>query len=130
MDATCSALIVDDEEDLRDILEMIFSRLGVSVQTAANGQLAMDLIKNHHFDLIVSDIQMPLLDGMGLLAQVRQNKSIHQPKFLFITGGIDFTDEKLNIISTQTDGILPKPFSPGLIQERLKGLFPEKTFKS
>ena len=130
MDANCSALIVDDEEDLRDILEMICIKLGVSVQTAANGQVALDLVKKQQFDLIISDIQMPVMDGMTLLANVRQDQSIAQPKFIFITGGIDFTEEKMNIISTQTDGLLPKPFSLALILERLSALFPDKTFKS
>lgn len=130
MDANCSALIVDDEEDLRDILEMICIKLGVSVQTAANGQVALDLVKKQQFDLIISDIQMPVMDGMTLLANVRQDQSIVQPKFIFITGGIDFTEEKMNIISTQTDGLLPKPFSLALILERLSALFPDKTFKS
>ena len=130
MDANCSALIVDDEEDLRDILEMICLKIGVSVQTAANGQQALDLIKKHHFDIVISDIQMPVMDGMTLLANVRQDQSVAQPKFIFITGGIDFTDEKMQIISTQTDGLLPKPFSLALILERLSGLFPDKKFKS
>ncbi len=130
MDANCSALIVDDEEDLRDILEMICIKLGVSVQTAANGQVALDLVKKQQFDLIISDIQMPVMDGLTLLANVRQDQSIVQPKFIFITGGIDFTEEKMNIISTQTDGLLPKPFSLAIILERLSALFPDKTFKS
>jgi DNA-binding NtrC family response regulator len=64
-------LIVDDERSMRELLELVFKRDGYLVETAANGREALDKIRDKAFDLIISDVRMPDLNGIELLEQVR-----------------------------------------------------------
>src|ERR1051325_4177524 len=64
-------LIVDDERSMRELLELVFKRDGYSVETAANGKLALDLIRDKAFDLVISDVRIPDMNGIELLEQVR-----------------------------------------------------------
>src|ERR1700683_3846786 len=60
-------LIVDDEPNLRKILSAQLSRDGYEVMTAEDGEQGLALLKEHHIDLVVSDLKMPKVDGMTLL---------------------------------------------------------------
>jgi len=60
-------LVVDDEEDIRTILEHILLRQGFEVGFAANGQEALDRLKESAYDLMVLDVRMPVMDGFEVL---------------------------------------------------------------
>jgi DNA-binding response OmpR family regulator len=63
-------LIVEDEENLRDLYEEDLIDAGYDVEKASNGKEAMDLVKNGGFDLIIMDIRMPEMDGIETLGKV------------------------------------------------------------
>ncbi len=65
-------LIVDDEESIREFFEIMLKREGYQVLTASNGAQALDVLKKQNADLIISDIQMPEMSGMELLAKVKE----------------------------------------------------------
>jgi DNA-binding NtrC family response regulator len=67
-------LIVDDEERLRRVLAMLLSNMKVKMSLAADGQEALEKLEEeeNHFDLVITDLRMPRLDGMDLLAKVRE----------------------------------------------------------
>ncbi|PYP88421.1 MAG: Fis family transcriptional regulator [Blastocatellia bacterium AA13] len=65
-------LVVDDERSMRELLELVLKREGYSVHTAENGSRALDLIKQNLFDLIISDVKMPDINGIELLERVRE----------------------------------------------------------
>ncbi|HEX3346441.1 MAG TPA: response regulator, partial [Polyangiaceae bacterium] len=60
-------LIVDDEPNLRKILSAQLSRDGYDVMTAEDGEQGLALLKEHHIDLVITDLKMPKVDGMTLL---------------------------------------------------------------
>src|ERR1700728_772820 len=60
-------LIVDDEPNLRKILSAQLSRDGYDVLTADDGEQGLSILKEHHIDLVVTDLKMPKVDGMTLL---------------------------------------------------------------
>jgi len=64
-------LIVDDEEGMRRLLARLLFKAGYETATAANGAEALALIESDHFDLVVTDIQMPEMDGLQLLQEIR-----------------------------------------------------------
>ena len=66
-----SVLIVDDEQFLRQILTRIVKREGYKVEEALNGQDALDKMAKEKFDLVITDIKMPEMDGMELLEKIR-----------------------------------------------------------
>lgn len=65
-------LIVDDEDKVRNMLQRYFRGFGCEVDTASNGKEAFDMICRDRYDILISDIHMPELDGVDLLRAVRQ----------------------------------------------------------
>jgi two-component system response regulator PilR (NtrC family) len=67
-----SILVVDDELSMREFLKILLEKEGYRVTTAAEGKTALALAEQHHFDLMISDIRMPGMSGLELLAQLKQ----------------------------------------------------------
>ncbi len=65
-------LIVDDEPSVRDVMATVLSDAGYSVQTAADGHIALKLIDLAPPDLIITDVMMPHLDGWALLDRIHE----------------------------------------------------------
>ena|SRR5579859_7236731 len=64
-------LVVDDDEDIRELVARILRKEGYQVQTAGDGEEAMALIQREPIDLVVSDVNMPGMDGLSLLKMVK-----------------------------------------------------------
>src|ERR1700722_738419 len=77
-------LLADDEEGLRLIMGRQLTRAGHDVTFAHDGQEALDLLETRQFDVVLSDMKMPRLDGMGLLA--RASESAPDTEFIILTG--------------------------------------------
>ena len=73
-------LVVDDEPGIRDVLETILASRGYLVTSVTNGLEALDCLKREHFDLIISDMCMPEMDGERLYETVREkNPKLRKP---------------------------------------------------
>ena len=100
-------LIVDDESDLLDILSARLEMSGYTVFSAANGQQALDIVSNEKIDLVITDVQMPVVTGIQLLENIRQIDSI-KPPVIFITGYSSITLEQAYDKGVQA--VFYKPF--------------------
>ena len=69
---TATILVVDDEENTREGLSKILAKEGYSVEMAANGREAMALLKRQEFDLVITDMRMPLMDGLEVLREIKK----------------------------------------------------------
>ena len=77
-------MVVDDEEDIRKVISIYLKKVGYETSTAENGQDALNKFKKGHFDVILSDLTMPEMDGLELLEKIREfDKEVI---FLMITG--------------------------------------------
>jgi DNA-binding NtrC family response regulator len=65
-------LIIDDEEIVRTSCQRVLEPAGYSVKTAANGEAGFTLLKNHTFDLVITDLMMPDMDGLEVLRKIRE----------------------------------------------------------
>ncbi|HTZ36656.1 MAG TPA: response regulator [Stellaceae bacterium] len=84
-DRARSVLVVEDEEDVRDLISELLTSTGFRVETAANGRIALDLVEQDSFDLIVADIRLPGgLSGVELAQLARRRHP--GVKCLFISG--------------------------------------------
>ncbi len=101
-------LIVEDEEAVREFVSRVLTMHGHSVLIANDGAAAVELMTNHHFDLLLSDIAMPMMDGISLALKVRSERP-HIP-ILLMTG---FADERQRAhnLSLLIEGLLTKPFN-------------------
>lgn len=103
-----SILVVDDEPALRDILSTWFVRAGSSVVTAAEGAEALALLEARAFDLLISDIRMPVMDGITLLRTAR-GRGLRIPAVIFISGYSDVTPREAYALGAET--LVEKPFT-------------------
>ena len=115
-----SILVIDDEEDVRDVLRMVLESAGYEVNVAANGNDAMELQRRTPSDLIITDIIMPDKDGVTTIKELRQ--AFPGIRILAISGGggIDPMTYKPEAITTTAylaaakqagaDQIFTKPF--------------------
>ncbi len=78
-------LVVDDEKNLRLVVQKEMARQGHEVETAADGEAAWEILETRDFDVLLCDINMPRLDGMGLLRRVCE-KSANPPETIMLTG--------------------------------------------
>ncbi len=81
-------LVVDDEPDWRAIIADWFGREGSHVLIAENGAEALDLIHTNRVDVVVSDVRMPVMDGITLLRNIKAGES-YKPSVMFISGFSD-----------------------------------------
>ncbi len=100
-------LIVDDESDLLDILATRLELSGYQIFTAANGKIALEVIAKEIIDLVITDVQMPILTGVQLLENVRQ-KDPNFPPIIFITGYTAITIEQA--FDKGVQAVFYKPF--------------------
>lgn len=103
-------LLADDEPQLREGYARWLTRLGAAnVFTAANGVEALEICRTHSVDLLISDVQMPVMDGVTLVARLSEaGKTL--PRIVFISG-FSQVDQAL-MTSIRVDALLSKPFSP------------------
>lgn len=102
-------LLVEDEIDLRDNIEIVLTHAGHEVLTAANGREALDVIESSPPDIVVSDISMPVMTGMQMLALVRQTMpALADMPIIFLTA----LGDKENVVDGRQAGVddyLTKP---------------------
>lgn len=78
-------LIVEDDSDIRKLLETTLTFRGYQVSTARNGNEGLELIRKEHPAIIITDIMMPRLDGFGLVHRLRLNPETRSIPVIFIT---------------------------------------------
>jgi len=105
-------LLVEDNADMQTLLRELLQWGGHTVITGRTGQEALEAlyVAQELPELIISDLNMPRLDGLGLLEAVRNNPDWKQVAFIIMSANIN--DERLTseVINT-LDGVIPKPFS-------------------
>ncbi len=79
-------LLVDDEVELAQTLADLLEPLGHQVDIAANGEIAMEKLRKNAFDLIISDLRMPVMDGPGLYAAIEHELPIYKNRIIYVTG--------------------------------------------
>jgi two-component system chemotaxis response regulator CheY len=117
-------LVVDDSAAIRKILQRVLRQTGMSIRTiheAGDGQEALNLLETHTVDLILSDINMPKMDGLQLLASLKASSRLHHIPVVMITteGGETKVSEAVRLGAA---GYVRKPFTADQIKEKLAGI--------
>ena len=111
-------LVVEDELALQETLTYNLEREGYQVETAGDGQSALDLARNTKIDLIVLDVMLPVLDGFEVCRILRQEMSV---PILMLTARDDEIDRVIGL-EMGADDYLTKPFSMRELLARVKAL--------
>ncbi len=117
-------LVVDDQSSMRSIIRKMLHQTGwfMSIDDAADGEEAWGKIKSNQFDLIISDDDMPRLDGLGLLKRCRADSELRNLPFLLISGQ---ASQELVAFASEWGAYdyVVKPFSFSFIRKRIEGIF-------
>jgi len=117
-------LVVDDSAAIRKILTRVLRQTGMAIQTiheAGDGQEALTLMAQHRIDLVLSDINMPKMDGLQLLASLKASSQWNKVPVVMITteGGETKVAEAVRLGAA---GYVRKPFTADQIKEKLVGI--------
>jgi two-component system chemotaxis response regulator CheY len=116
---TC--LIVDDSKIVRKVVHRIVEAFNFNILEAENGREAVDHAKNNHVDVIILDWNMPVMDGLQCMKEIRADASIHQPKIIFCTTENEFTKIQEAMLNGADEYVM-KPFDETIIAGKLSQL--------
>ena len=112
------ALVVDDEAPLLALVRSYLEREGFEVTTAADGERAVDLVRERAPDVVVLDVMLPGIDGIEACRRIRAFSDAY---IIMLTARAEEVD-KIVGLSTGADDYLTKPFSPGELVARVRAL--------
>lgn len=104
-------LAVDDSASMRQMVTFTLTGAGYEVKDAADGQQALDLAKKEQFDVVVSDVNMPVMDGITLISELRKLPQYKSTPLLMLTTESS-NDKKMAGKQAGATGWIVKPFNP------------------
>ena len=116
-----TVLLVEDEEPLRGVLRELLEREGFTVVEAADGVQALDEVDRSAPDVVVLDLNLPRLDGYGVLNHLRARPSTSKLPVIVLTAKGDEENE-VRVFETGANDFLAKPFRPRALSARLRAL--------
>ena len=120
-------LLCDDEVHILRAAEFKFKHAGFEVRTAADGQEGWELIQEQKPDILITDYQMPRLDGFGLVQRVRQCEDTTDLPIIMLTAkGLEISHEELSR-QWNVAAVIGKPFSPRELLKRVEQILAEST---
>ena len=116
-----TVLLVEDEESLRRVVRDLLEREGFAVTEAADGVAALDEIDRSAPDIVVLDLNLPRLDGYGVLTHLRSRPATQKLPVLVLTAKGD-EDSEVRVFEFGANDFLTKPFRPRALSARLHAL--------
>jgi len=112
-------LLVDDDDDLRYLMAEYFYHIGYNVVLASDGDEAFDLFGKQKFDLVITDVRMPKMNGLRLLRHIKSNF----PDFpIILMTGFELSKRDLANMRYNADAYIAKPFSLDYMRKIIESL--------
>jgi class 3 adenylate cyclase len=121
-------LVVDDNEQSRDLLCRQLRKEGHDVEVAKNGRKALHMLRSDYFDIVLLDIIMPELNGYQVLVEMKKQKRLRQIPVIMIST-LDEVDSVVRCIELGADEYLPKSSHPALLRARLAASLEKKRLR-
>jgi DNA-binding NtrC family response regulator len=109
MDKKISILVVDDEESVRDSLNIWFTEDGYRVAGAENASKALAILESDHFDIVLADIKMPGMDGLEMLRRI---KALNKESIVIVMTAFATVDTAVKALKDGAFDYVTKPFDP------------------
>lgn len=125
-------LVVDDDPDIRDVLEALLEGEGFEVVLANNGEQALEAIKKESPDLMILDLLMPMMDGFAVCKQLqdpRWSKWKNMPVLILTSVREEVSQRRYELetgLSLNVDDYVDKPIDPDVVIDRVKKLLARK----
>ncbi|GIZ51950.1 response regulator [Noviherbaspirillum aridicola] len=114
-------LIVDDEVDLTTAYSLLFQLHGYETMTAANGREALDVIARRRPDLVLSDLMMPVMDGVELSRRLRNDEATASIPIILMSAA----PERHTLSDRNFDALILKPARFQTMLEKIRALLPD-----
>lgn len=121
--STIKVLIVDDQLTMRALIRSALQEIGFKdITDAGDGEEGLKALITQPAHLVISDFNMPKLDGLGLLRAIRAHEPIRKTAFIMLTGR---ADKELVQAAMQfgVNNYITKPFSPAQLREKIQDVF-------
>jgi two-component system chemotaxis response regulator CheY len=116
-------LVVDDFSTMRRIIRNLLRELGfTNVEEADDGSTALPMLQNSHFDFIVTDWNMPGMEGLDLLKAVRADPRLQHTPVLMVTAESK-RDQIVEAAQAGVNGYVVKPFTAATLEEKIGKIF-------
>lgn len=112
-------MIVEDDEMLIDVYVTVLKKNGFSIVACNNGKEALKALETESFDLILSDIKMPIMNGFDMLTEIRKKNS-QNPPVILVSGYSEFSEEE--VLGRGAAGLLQKPIRAKELLERVHAI--------
>lgn len=120
-------LIADDVPSARKVLKKLLAKLGhLDIVEVSDGEQGVEVLQRQPFDLVISDWEMPKMDGIGLLHAMRALPETSKVPLLFVTSS-NSKDQVLAALKAGVTAYLCKPFSLEMLNDKVKELTEEKS---
>jgi DNA-binding response OmpR family regulator len=125
-------LVVDDDPDIRDVLEELLVGEGFEVVTANDGAQGLEAVRKENPDMMILDLLMPVIDGFGVCKQLqdpRWSKWKDMPVLILTSVREEVSQRRYELetgLSLDVDDYVEKPIDPDVVLERVKNLLARK----
>jgi len=110
-------LIVDDDDGVREMLADFFEVLGFRSIVACNGREALDILDKHQVSLVISDIKMPVMDGIEMLRRIKKR---HTDLDVILITGYEPDYSRNSVKEAGASDYIAKPFNIDLIERKVR----------
>ena len=114
-------MVVDDEPDILEVVKLILARQNLTVDTFTSPFDALEKIKKVHFNVVLTDVRMPLLNGIDLSREIKRIRPLFRVLFMSAFE----TSVTMAVAGAAENEILSKPFTAGQLQKFLSPNVPE-----
>jgi class 3 adenylate cyclase len=122
-------LVVDDSRTLRKVLVRELRQIGpMQIEEASDGLEALEILRARTFDLVLLDMEMPELDGLGVLTALKESGQLSGLPVIVISSAEEI-DKTVKCIEMGAEDYLPKTFNPILLRARILSSFEKKRFR-
>ncbi|MDX9786292.1 MAG: response regulator [Desulfobacterales bacterium] len=119
------ALVVDDNLDSRVLVSLFLRKFEFDIAEAGNGQEAFNLFRQQRFDVVVTDLQMPVMDGLTLMGKI---KAVSRKTPVVVMTGCGAENVQQLVGMTAAADVLHKPFGFGRFKDAIETLFNSRLF--
>ena len=128
MERAYRILCVDDEDFTLDLLDTLLSSQGYEIITALNGKIAIDILAEKNIDLVLLDINMPIMNGYETCRKIKDNSQTSHIPVIMITS-MDSRDSKITGIEAGADEFLAKPLDHAELLLRVKNILAYRDYE-
>ena len=119
-------LIVDDEEDVLDLLQLVFETSGFAVRRAATGKSAVSIAYEEPPDVVLLDVMMPEMDGWQVLRTLKGDERTRQVPVVMLSARAERRDKMIGL-QEGAEGYIAKPFSPAEVVREVQSFLERGT---